>query len=193
MSAEQPAGGRQPTFSYCIIIIIIVAAIAAAMVVRGPLGPSREKGRQVSCMSNEKQLALAVLLYAQDSDGRLPGPARWATAALPYLKVPPSVGPGAVYTCPSQDRPPQLPGTPWKRGQGLSYALSLGLPSGKVSDCEGPGEIPLLFDCDLVPGALAYQMDRRHRDGANCAFLDGHASWVYREQIEKMEDGKPIR
>jgi prepilin-type N-terminal cleavage/methylation domain-containing protein/prepilin-type processing-associated H-X9-DG protein len=50
-----------------IAIIAILAAILFPVVAR-----AREKARQASCLSNEKQLATAVLMYMQDYDETLP-------------------------------------------------------------------------------------------------------------------------
>jgi prepilin-type processing-associated H-X9-DG protein len=65
---------------------------------------AREKARQISCLSNEKQLALAFTQYTQDNDetfpcGRQPGGSGhygygWAGEIYPYVK---SAG---VYRCP---------------------------------------------------------------------------------------------
>ncbi len=66
---------------------------------------AREKARQASCQANEKQIALAVLMYVQDNDQRFPAvyndhngtfPRRiWAEVIEPYVKN------RQLFECPS--------------------------------------------------------------------------------------------
>lgn len=84
------------------IIAILAELLVSAMV------DAREKGRQSRCISNERQLASAFELYAQDNDEMsAPGEAGdcdaclamfaglgWATQLYPYVKE------KRVFTCP---------------------------------------------------------------------------------------------
>src|SRR5688572_32710390 len=60
---------------------------------------AREAARASSCKSNLKQLSLAMLMYAQDYDDRLPPAQEWLTAAQPYYKRP------TVGNCPTAPGP----------------------------------------------------------------------------------------
>lgn len=54
-------------------ILLVIAIIGVLAAILFPVFASvREKGRQISCVSNLHQLGLAVALYAQDSDDILP-------------------------------------------------------------------------------------------------------------------------
>lgn len=54
-------------------ILLVIAIVAVLAAILFPVFASvREKGRQISCVSNLHQLGLAVQLYAQDSDDILP-------------------------------------------------------------------------------------------------------------------------
>lgn len=53
-----------------LVVIAIISIIAAILF--PVFAKVREKARQTSCSSNEKQLALGVLMYAQDNDEVLP-------------------------------------------------------------------------------------------------------------------------
>jgi prepilin-type processing-associated H-X9-DG protein len=151
----------------------------------------RDEERQAHCMSNEAQLALAMLAYSADHDERLPIPANWAPAIFPYGGLRHS---GAIvtsiYGCPSQRRQPEVAGIPWESGQGLSYAMSLALPFGKVDDCPVPAMTPLLFESDRVPAAVPNQAALRHQGGAIFAYLDGHVKWLQPERIDQLMGGK---
>lgn len=43
------------------------------------------RGR-TSCLSNEKQIMLGMLMYAQDNDSHLPGSGAWHDAIYPYIR-----------------------------------------------------------------------------------------------------------
>jgi prepilin-type N-terminal cleavage/methylation domain-containing protein/prepilin-type processing-associated H-X9-DG protein len=88
-------------------LLVVIAIIAILAAILFPVfAQAREKARQTSCASNEKQLGLAFLQYVQDYDEYFPfgvGMANgqgnhcgqgWATAIYSYTK---STG---VYTCP---------------------------------------------------------------------------------------------
>lgn len=80
-----------------IAIISILAAILFPVFAR-----ARENARRASCQSNLKQIALGVLMYAQDYDEKLPSQAQsnavygWANAMQPYLKS------AQIFQCPSE-------------------------------------------------------------------------------------------
>jgi prepilin-type N-terminal cleavage/methylation domain-containing protein/prepilin-type processing-associated H-X9-DG protein len=92
-------------------LLVVIAIIAILAAILFPVFASaREKARQTSCASNEKQLGLAVLQYVQDYDEIMPGnneiynttyqgqPVQWdmywQDLIFPYVK---SEG---VYDCP---------------------------------------------------------------------------------------------
>ncbi|MES2462115.1 MAG: DUF1559 domain-containing protein [Armatimonadota bacterium] len=86
-------------------LLVVIAIIAILAAILFPVfAQAREKARQTSCLSNEKQLGLAFMSYVQDYDETFPGvagigagagQAGWASQIYPYVK---SVG---VYACPS--------------------------------------------------------------------------------------------
>jgi prepilin-type N-terminal cleavage/methylation domain-containing protein/prepilin-type processing-associated H-X9-DG protein len=83
-------------------LLVVIAIIAILAAILFPVfAKVREKARQASCASNEKQLGLALMQYVQDYDETIPfdwnGPLNETpqTAIYPYVK---SAG---VYRCPS--------------------------------------------------------------------------------------------
>src|SRR5690349_6793876 len=84
-----------------LLVVIAIIAILAEMLFP-VFAQAREKARQSVCLSNQKQLAMAITLYAQDFDEALPpysfgagtagffgyfgtdGP-RWADMIFPYV------------------------------------------------------------------------------------------------------------
>jgi prepilin-type N-terminal cleavage/methylation domain-containing protein/prepilin-type processing-associated H-X9-DG protein len=88
-----------------LLVVIAVIAVLAAMLFP-VFASAREKAREASCLSNEKQLSLALLAYAQDSDEHLPPGVMpvstpwfwagegWAGQLYPYVRS------TQVYRCP---------------------------------------------------------------------------------------------
>ncbi len=90
-------------------LLVVIAIIAILAAILFPVfARAREKARQASCSSNEKQLALAILMYVQDYDGRYPsvyddgngypaGRIIWADKIYPYVKN------RQLFLCPSNE------------------------------------------------------------------------------------------
>ena len=101
-------------------IIAILAAILFPVFAR-----AREKARQSSCQSNEKQIALSVLMYVQDYDEHFPrsfmvncrthpAPGDWREVCAPYIKN------LQVWACPSTNYGPNAcRPSPNGRGMGI--------------------------------------------------------------------------
>jgi len=88
-------------------LLVVIAIIAILAAILFPVfAAAREKARQTTCASNEKQIGLGLLQYSQDYDEFLPGigPTNngvvrgvgWNQAIYPYIK---SQG---VFKCPSE-------------------------------------------------------------------------------------------
>src|SRR5687767_3255055 len=71
---RDPMGRTRPLRGFTLIELLVVIAIIA--ILAGILFPtfasSREKARQIACISNLKQIGSALALYAHDSDGSYP-------------------------------------------------------------------------------------------------------------------------
>ena len=54
-------------------LLVVIAIIAILAAILFPVfAQAREKARQISCISNEKQIGLAALQYTQDYDELMP-------------------------------------------------------------------------------------------------------------------------
>ena len=104
-------------------LLVVIAIIAILAAILFPVfATAREKARQISCVSNEKQLGLGFMQYIQDNDERLPcginyrvetpEGAGWAGEIYPYVK---STG---VYKCPDDPTPTSGTNSP------VSYAFN---------------------------------------------------------------------
>jgi prepilin-type N-terminal cleavage/methylation domain-containing protein/prepilin-type processing-associated H-X9-DG protein len=82
-------------------LLVVIAIIAILAAILFPVfAKVREKARQISCVSNSKQVGLAVLQYAQDYDETMPNATvntlaiwnvgttytSWSLMILPYIK-----------------------------------------------------------------------------------------------------------
>ena len=146
------------------------------------LGPmiqgAREKARQASCLSNMKQLCLAMIMYAQDHDETLPDE-DWAEDTYPYCKN------RAIYVCPSR---PELP---------VGYAMNEKLLLAKLVEIKRIGETVMLFESNVggenpVGGADDVPEEGVHNGGINVGYADGHCQWVTVERARELLEQEPF-
>lgn len=86
-------------------LLVVIAIIAILAAILFPVfAQAREKARSASCLSNQKQIALAFSMYSQDYDETYPQAVDlvsglwWEQAVTPYIK---SGNVGGILTCPS--------------------------------------------------------------------------------------------
>jgi len=103
-------------------LLVVIAIIAILAAILFPVfAQAREKARQISCLSNMRQIAVAVNMYVQDNDERLffrGGSAknvmrnntpnslnafRWWNLLMPYIKN------NDLFACPSDSMPTLSP------------------------------------------------------------------------------------
>jgi prepilin-type N-terminal cleavage/methylation domain-containing protein/prepilin-type processing-associated H-X9-DG protein len=104
-------------------LLVVIAIIAILAAILFPVfAQAREKARQTSCLSNEKQLALGIIQYVQDYDETFPlgldqnWDGTWASFVQPYVKN------YDVFRCPDETSTKVLPGVQFPWGIALSYA-----------------------------------------------------------------------
>ena len=186
-------------------LLVVIAIIAILAAILFPVfAKAREKARQTSCLSNLKQLGLAIMQYAQDYDERIigyvggtgnPSPA-WYQVVEPYLKN------TQILACPSANLGTNAYG--WNNELAGSTAIGTILqPAATVlvadagrfvyptpSDMD-PGTWGLSGNCHWqitwpgsgpwtsgsCQGTCTRRIHIRHNDGLNVTFCDGHAKW----------------
>ena len=127
-----------------------------------------------ACLSNQKQLALSLLMYAQDYDGRFPLANSWTGESLPYNKN------TTIYHCPRE----QVTGVP-------SYAMNRHLPRVLADSIDKPATTVMLIDAapgaNRLVGGEDYPFTDRHDTFLIAAFADGHA------KRRSMEDASGLQ
>ena len=163
-------------------LLVVIAIIAILAAILFPVfAKARGKAQQASCASNLRQWGLALAMYVQDHDERIP-PHHDCDGPVPQ----PS------YKCPSDATAYHKPPTP--RDDKLcwwSYCFNVAVGQMGTHDAcfEDPANTIVFFDGEEADmgveddGDRPYQdihnwrAYRRHNDGFNVMFYDGHVKW----------------
>jgi prepilin-type N-terminal cleavage/methylation domain-containing protein/prepilin-type processing-associated H-X9-DG protein len=87
-------------------LLVVIAIIAILAAILFPVfAKAREKARQASCLSNQKQIGLAIMQYVQDYDETYPCTCIYAGGYVTFwnnFSLTPYVKSQQVFRCPSQ-------------------------------------------------------------------------------------------
>jgi len=116
--------GRSSGFTLIELLVVIAIIAILAAILFPVFAQAREKARSASCLSNLKQVALSIQMYAQDYDEIFPVGAQndwlnsWPVLVQPYIK---NLG---VFRCPSDGDTSQSAATVGWGGGPISYAAN---------------------------------------------------------------------
>ncbi|MHB9026612.1 MAG: hypothetical protein ACYC7E_20970 [Armatimonadota bacterium] len=176
-------------FSLTELLTISLVAAVLAVALAPVFSRARPGGGQETCMANQKALAAALLLWAQDNGGKLPRFDKWNTAigAGKY-----AIGPKG-WDCPST----LLTGT--QAAPDYFFVAGSFLSERPLAEVTDPAKAPMISDGRDIKAAKPYivdagpldlekalaKLDLRHNEGAVIAYVDGHVDWVPLEKIGK--------
>jgi prepilin-type N-terminal cleavage/methylation domain-containing protein/prepilin-type processing-associated H-X9-DG protein len=163
-------GVRSPQGFTLIELLVVIAIIAILAAILFPVfAKAREKARQTTCLNNQKQLATAALMYAQDHEELLPDEATvWGALGVDK----------GVTVCPTAGKK-----------VGIGYGYHRGIAGMALGDLDRPTTTFLVADALSKAGAtpnLVYdpqQLDARHAKKLIAAFVDGHVETLKREDV----------
>ena len=167
--------GRGFTLIELLVVIAIIAVLAAMLF--PVFAKAREKARTNSCLNNQRQIGIAISMYAQDhGETLMPATGTWSAHLASYNEA-------SIYDCPT------------KTGKGSNTAPEYGFNVNLLGKSLGDMKYADLFIAtgDLVmSGAAATappytlsaasgaepNLDARHNGGAVLGFLDGHMDYL---------------
>ncbi|RYX86740.1 DUF1559 domain-containing protein [bacterium] len=179
-------------------LLVVIAIIAILAAILFPVfARARENARKTSCLSNEKQIGLAMLQYIQDYDERYPvqdehttPPYMWYKPVQPYVKS------AQVFRCPSatdaahNDTSVNAPtpsdyvangffvhGDSQAQFQNIAEQIMVVERADNMSDIDYHPWESAEFESHIAT--------KRHLEGANYLFADGHAKWLRWENTFK--------
>jgi prepilin-type processing-associated H-X9-DG protein len=168
-SGGKLAGSGMAIAAICISLVAIPlhAALLYPVIAR-----RIEQNHRLQCLANVKNLALAINMYACDYDG-FPTPAdRWNESLDEF------VGNADTFTCSK---------SPQSRS---AFAFVSVLSTGGFEAVSDPSRQLSIFESDAgwnaAGGKELLPRTPRHLGGDNYGFVDGHARWFTRSDVDQL-------
>jgi prepilin-type N-terminal cleavage/methylation domain-containing protein/prepilin-type processing-associated H-X9-DG protein len=168
-------------------LLVVIAIIAILAAILFPVfARARENARRTSCLSNQKQIGIAIAQYTQDYDERYmvtnhdaTPPYLWYQPLQPYIKS------DQVFRCPSMSEslvPADKPASDYLINGFFSHGDSMAQFDNVTQQIALAERLSGLEDVDYHPWAPFDEFEPhiakdRHLEGANYLFADGHAKW----------------
>lgn len=171
-----PGGRRIPWLAFvlggCGCLVLFVTIMAAILF--PVFAHARSAARAKVCMTNEKSLGLAALMYLQDYNEIMPPSSGWMDRVQPYThgSIAPEKNP--TFHCPSI----------WKQDPEIfGYAYNKGLDRKRLNTVSVMTETAILYDSsNLIRNAsdagTSLPVPGRHTQRNNICYVDGHVQAV---------------
>jgi prepilin-type N-terminal cleavage/methylation domain-containing protein/prepilin-type processing-associated H-X9-DG protein len=140
LSPKKRASRSGFTLIELLVVIAIIAILAAILF--PVFAQAREKARSATCLSNQKQIALAISMYAQDYDETFPYPyfqvtdQWWEDMVNPYIR---SQSTGGIMTCRSAP------------SAGFAYSMNEAMGGKSLASASRPADTVLTADAAQLP------------------------------------------
>jgi hypothetical protein len=177
MREGRMAEDQQPRRGVPLWLVLAVLAGLALVLMALPLFLRRQGTPHPYpvCLSNVKNITLAVQMYVSDYDDVFPPAAQWCDTLLEYVRN------EDVYRCPEAEE------------LSCAYAFNAALGAAMEADLAHPVNTVVIFESDLgwnaAAGRALLPEEPRHLSGDSYGFADGHAAWVGREKVMEGEPG----
>jgi|GEM_PF-4902779 len=140
-------------------ILLAVYAVFLLLFILPVMNMARNKSLQTTCTSNQKEIALAIQMYAQEHDGIMPSTANfWSVVAADGAN-------SKILHCPKD-----------KRNVKNSYGQNSSINGLKLADIINPEDT--FFTAEATPESkniLSFNSGAaRHSDGIIASYADGH-------------------
>lgn len=143
-------------------LLVVIAIIAILAAILFPVfSKAREKARQTACISNQKQIALGLLIWSQENDEKLPAATDWIAA---------SGVPGKVLICPTQGK------TQAATTSNSSYGYNIECNGIALGSLQDPTSTVLTADGSATVLEIM-NVAERHNGGAIVSWADGHVTY----------------
>ncbi|NLO07657.1 MAG: prepilin-type N-terminal cleavage/methylation domain-containing protein [candidate division WS1 bacterium] len=198
-------GAARQAFTLIEIVVVLTIVLILSAMLFPVIETALSRAESTSCLSNMRNLGLAVRLYCDDYDevlipAMLPHPACygicWDVTLQAYVRN------RGLLLCPTDEYPRTVLGTlsePHSYGINLELtevggymASSLAMfsieePAATILFCELEGQRFATHGVRYSTGGLERVAGRRHGNGSNYTFVDGHAKWLQPEATERPE------
>jgi prepilin-type N-terminal cleavage/methylation domain-containing protein/prepilin-type processing-associated H-X9-DG protein len=190
------------------LVVIAIISILAALLMP-TLRSARESARRIACMSNLRQISMALLQYSGDNDGAFlsySADPYCAFSLSRYLGYPASCNRFAktVWYCPGAEGkavrstdfiPAVVTGGSFYSTQDFCYAMNTYLRGvyanyGYTNIGAVPNAAKMVLVADAAylrtapPTAADADIVRHANGGTNIGFVDGHVSWITSDQYK---------
>jgi prepilin-type N-terminal cleavage/methylation domain-containing protein/prepilin-type processing-associated H-X9-DG protein len=157
---------RQAGFTLIELLVVIAIIAILAAILFPVFAKAREKARQSSCMNNQRQIAVSILMWAQDHDEELPD----SSNVWPEINVDRN-----ILMCPTKGKK-----------VANAYVYNNFIAGKALGELPYPDTTQMLWDgqhaattSPITYDNVAYtvdDLDFRHSNRTLTAFLDGHVA-----------------
>jgi len=182
MRLGQPCARRAFTLIELLVVIAIITILAGMLL--PVFAQAREAARQINCVSNQRQISMALMMYANDYSDRLP-PAGVTNGTFWWQQMGTYINDERLLVCRSavvrhEYNKPTYGFDVLLRGESLGAAEILpGASAGTIAfgdyDRVDAAD-PCLFD-PIILKISPPKWARRHHGGAVYSYIDGHTKW----------------